>query len=485
MERERERLRCQFEKRQNLLMAGSILLILAGLFMFVCLFISMTDEEMGPVSWISCGIAGIWEVAMGIWGILIARERRVDFSRAEIIVYESKLGVGLAWALYGIGLLAAAAVFGFAMEDNGAALILAAVLALLLFGWAACWSDYRNRRILADDQRIWGTTAFGRNWDFSKSEIKEVRLKPSFGDFAAIGRNGEKLFRFEYNMRHAEELFTALEGKIPSWLGDAWREDKMEKWRQMNEIQWTPDQETEQTLHADRIRKGFRILVLVNVLLSILLFFFCPTDLLALKYQLLLIELIPLSYCIYAWVFDEVMFWLDANASKEWKRRHVGMGMAYLHGGVIMLFVTNGVLTRQVNYVTGEEKFWIGTVVLTAILWVITLFRTKKARLRKLTMGLVWFPFLVLAMGIMDASVLAVSQPVKENHYPAQIVGTRVDESDKWLDSYYVEVQLPEGETAEAEVSSSIYREINEGKPKVVCEHTGPFGMRFIAVHDP
>ena len=155
MERERERLRCQFEKRQNLLMAGSVLLILAGLFMFVCLFVSMTDEEMGPVSWISCGIAGIWEVAMGIWGILIARERRVDFSRAKIIVYESKLGVGLAWALYGIGLLAAAAVFGFAMADNGAALILAAVLALLLFGWAACWSDYRNRRILADDQRIW------------------------------------------------------------------------------------------------------------------------------------------------------------------------------------------------------------------------------------------------------------------------------------------------------------------------------------------
>ena len=60
-----------------------------------------------------------------------------------------------------------------------------------------------------------------------------------------------------------------------------------------------------------------------------------------------------------------------------------------------------------------------------------------------------------------------------------------MDESDKWLDSYYVEVQLPEGETAEAEVSSSIYREINEGKPKVVCEHTGPFGMRFIAIHDP
>lgn len=105
---------------------------------------------------------------MGIWGILIARERRVDFSRAKIIVYESKLGVGLAWALYGIGLLAAAAVFGFAMADNGAALILAAVLALLLFGWAACWSDYRNRRILADDQRIWGRYRFWKELGFLK-----------------------------------------------------------------------------------------------------------------------------------------------------------------------------------------------------------------------------------------------------------------------------------------------------------------------------
>lgn len=485
MEREKERLSRQFEKRQNLLLGGSILLLLIGLFMLVCLFFSVTDEEMGPASWLGCGVAGAGEFAIGVWGICIARERHVDFTGAEIIVYESKLGLVLGWLLYVIGLLMAALVFGYAITDDGAALILTGVMLLLLFGWAACCCDYRNRRILVNDERVWGTTAFGRSWVFSRSEIKEVALRMSLGSFEAKGRDGEKLFRFESNMHNAGTLFEALDGKVPPWVGEAWKVDKVENWRKLHEIQWTPDQETDQTRRADQIRKGFRILALVDVLLSIFLYFFCPGSILELKYRILLIELLPLAYCVYGWVFNEVMFWIDANASKEWKRRHVGMGPGYVHGALIMLFVTYGVLSLQTNYVAGEGVVWILIGALTALLWLITLFRTRKARLRKLTMALIWFPFLILSMGIVEAGLLAVSRPAEENHYPARIVETRKHTAGRGLPNYYAEIALPEGRVVEAEVSQSIYREINEGEPKVVCEHRGPFGIRFVAVHDP
>ena len=482
---EKERLNRQFEKRQDLLLGGSILLLLVGLFLLICLLFSVADEEAGPASWISLGIAGAGELAVGICGIRIARERTVDFSGARIIVYESKLGLVLGWLLYVIGLLMAVLVFGYAITDDGVALILTGVMLLLLFGWAACCCDYRNRRILVNEERVWGTTAFGRSWVFSRNEIKEVALKLSLGSFEAKGRDGKKLFRFESNMHNAGALFEALDGKVPPWVGEAWKADKVGNWRKLHEIQWTPDQETDQTRRADQIRKGFRILALVNVLFSVFLYFFCPGSILALKYRILLIELLPLAYCVYGWVFNEVMFWIDANASKEWKRRHVGMGLGYVHGALIMIFVTSEVLSWQMNYVAGEGVVWILIGALTALLWLVTLFRTRKARLRKLTMALIWFPFLILSMGIVEAGLLVVSKPAEENHYPALIVETREHTAGRGLPNYYVEVALPEGRVVEAEVSRSIYREINEGEPKVVCEHRGPFGIRFVAVHDP
>ena len=133
---------------------------------------------------------------------------------------------------------------------------------------------------------------------FSRSEIKEVALKLSLESFEAKGRDGKKLFRFESNMHNAGALFEALDGKVPPWVGEAWKADKVGNWRKLHEIQWTPDQETDQTRRADQIRKGFRILALVNVLFSVFLYFFCPGSILALKYRILLIELLPLAYCV-------------------------------------------------------------------------------------------------------------------------------------------------------------------------------------------
>lgn len=60
---EKERLNRQFEKRQDLLLGGSILLLLVGLFLLICLLFSVADEEAGPASWISLGIAGAGELA--------------------------------------------------------------------------------------------------------------------------------------------------------------------------------------------------------------------------------------------------------------------------------------------------------------------------------------------------------------------------------------------------------------------------------------
>ncbi len=55
---EKERLNRQFEKRQDLLLGGSILLLLVGLFLLICLLFSVADEEDSPASWVSFRIAG-------------------------------------------------------------------------------------------------------------------------------------------------------------------------------------------------------------------------------------------------------------------------------------------------------------------------------------------------------------------------------------------------------------------------------------------
>ena len=242
-----------------------------------------------------------------------------------------------------------------------------------------------------------------------------------------------------------------------------------------------------QTLRLTKIRLGYRSLLFTNLILFVFLFFLCPTSVISLKYQLLLIQLLPVSYFIYAWIFNQVMTWLplsDVNASADWKAKHIGMGFVYLHVGLCMFFVTDMTLSRHVNFVTGEWALYAGTVLLTVLFLLITIVRTKGMPHRILTPVLTAFFFLIYSLGTTMALILAVSPSSDVTHYPAETVRMWENEED-YFDDYYAEILLPDGTTAEVSLFHSIYEGLQEGESMVVCDHTGPLGIRFVSVHAP
>lgn len=480
---EQKRLRQQFNGRQKILLGSSIFLLLFGILTAVFALFYSVSGEMGGIFCLLCAMTGITDLFFAVWGIRLSGERTTDFSKAELIVYESRPFLAFAWICYFFGLFINLAVIAMTACESYSSILLFLFLLLFLFAWAAFFSSYRNRRILMDQNSVWGMTILGREYTFSRSQIHEVTLLPSLGGFVAKDASGRKLFRFENNMVHAEELFHNLGGTIPELFTEGWQM----QWKKASELQWDNSQETEHTQQAHKIRNGYRILFIVNLVLFVFFYIFCPTDILKQKYQLLLLQVLPLCYFIYAWRFHDVMVWLplpDINASGEWKKHHVGMGFAYIHVFLTMLFITSPILMIQVNFVTGEMSMWAAVLILTFLLFGISCRQTRKIPHRKLTLGACLFLFLIYSMGVIYALIPSISHPSSPTHYPAQAENLRIYEGRNG-DDYYGTILLPDGQKAEIEMTSSAYKALQNKEAMVVCDNEASFGIRYIYVHRP
>ena len=484
---ERTRLSHQFQNRHRSLTIASVLLLLLAVISLIAVFL-FTAAGTPFLCCLACAISAAGTGVAGIWALLISGRHETDFSGARIIVYESRLGLILGGLLYAAGLVLTFVTANMAACREGSSIIVSVISVLLFLGWAACVCDYRNRRILMNESRVWGATAFGRNWTFSKSKIHETGLQISAGGFIAKDASGRTLFRFENNMIHAKELFHALEGTLPEALTKDWDEQDLEDWKKAREEQWDPSQETEQNQQAGKIRRGYRILVFINLALFIFLFFFCPVSLIKGKYQFLLIQLLPVTYFIYGWIFNHVMTWMplsDMNASAEWKEKHAGMGFVFIHLGILLFLVTEMTLSPLLNYLAGGWIVYTGALLLTVVFLIITIRRTRGMPHRILTPVTAAFLFLIYSIGVMPALTLATAHSSKINHYPAEVVRLWEDEDSKYVDRYYSELLLPDGTKTEVRLFHSVYEDLLAGEDKTVCDQTGLFGIRFISVHDP
>lgn len=233
---ERTRLSHQFQNRHRSLTIASVLLLLLAVISLIAVFL-FTAAGTPFLCCLACAISAAGTGVAGIWALLVSGRHETDFSGARIIVYESRLGLILGGLLYAAGLVLTFATANMAACREGSSIIVSVISVLLFLGWAACVCDYRNRRILMNESRVWGATAFGRNWTFSKSEIYETGLQISAGGFIAKDASGRTLFRFENNMIHAKELFHALEGTLPEALTKDWDEQDLENWKKAREAQ--------------------------------------------------------------------------------------------------------------------------------------------------------------------------------------------------------------------------------------------------------
>lgn len=477
---EREHLYGQFSKRQTGMLIVSILFIVLGAG-------SLFFGGVGTVGQIlkgTCGwfliISGLGMTGLGVWGITFSRKREIEIPVYGIVVYETKLGLIIAWIAWGIGMIFAVVSFLMACCDESACWIPGICALIFLFGCIVCFSDYRQRRIIVSETIIAGATAFGKAYSYSKSEVYSLKLSESKGGYIACSADGKKIFGFENNMVHAEELYRELSGdRFAGW------QEAGEKVIAQLEVDWNPEDETWQTEHVKGIKKGLYCLFAVNVLLIIFLLFLCPNTVMKFKYRLLVVELQPLSFIIYGWIFSDVIKWTgaaDNSVTREWKEKHISMAPAYIFIFINLLLVTT-ILFTKVNLIAGESHLYVLMGILTAVLWGITVLRTPKIPFRKLTLGIHLFVVLVLSMGIVYGMVLVFARPAEYTHYPAQIVKTSVSRGKST--SYYATVILADSRKKSVEVTHSTYEDIEHGKQKVVCENESIWGMRFVTLHDP
>lgn len=423
-------------------------------------------------------------IAVGIWGISFSRRRELDFTSLELLVCEKKTISVCAWFAYFSGLVLMLFSFFLACADESSCLIAALSGMAVLFSGILLFSSYRNRRITIHGNQIIGANILGQTYSYSKSDINDIRFALATGGYKIFDNYNKMLFRFETNMKNADKLFAALDGSSYCDFTASVAETK-HKLQQKFEINWNTDNESWQTQHAKKITTAFRVLVVVNVLLTIFLFFICPSTLLKFKYRILLIQIQPLLYFFFAWIFNQSVSWLgtkDANASEEWKMKHVSLGWGFVHGALILIFLSSDILPIKVNLVSNATTVYMAEIVLTVILGGISFFRAYKMPGKIITAIIIGFASVSTAMGLIPAAIYAAADPASNTHYPAQILSTKESRS-RYNTSYYARVRLRDGRKHVIEISSPTYNDIESGAAKLVCENTAPFDIIFVSLH--
>ena len=296
---EEKKLQKQFRERQITMLLSSVLLIFMGI---LFLLLGVTTENSASNN-ITCIIVGIALTGLGIWGISLSKRQAFQIPHAEILVYENKMGLAIAWFFYLVGIFGVIKLFAIGCDGGEGSWLFSIFSLMSLLLAIFIFSDYRKRMIAMSGDTVWGVNAWGRPYIFQKSDIGKISLCIS-GGYLIRNRDGKKLLRFEYNMVHAEALYARLEvGQYVSCNDpNLFRDQRAER------LEWNPDDETWQTAYIKEIKGGFNLLVIVNTVLTFALLIWLET-VIQLKYRLFLVELQPLSYAVYACIFNEVVIW--------------------------------------------------------------------------------------------------------------------------------------------------------------------------------
>lgn len=474
-----KKLEKQFRGRQITMLLSSVLIIFIGI-IFLLLGVAAENIAGNNITFITSGVALI---GLGAWGISLSKRQKFQIPCAEILVYETRKRLTAAWCFYLIGIFGMVVTFGDGCDGGEFSWLFSIFSLMILFFVMFMFSDYRKRIITVSGDTVWGVNAWGRPYTFQKSDIGRISLCSIGGSYLIQDREGKKMLRFESNMVHAIELYCRLE--VDKYV--SWYEPSLLKRQQAERLEWNPGDETWQTNHIKEIKRAFQILVSVNSILTFGLLIWLKTFI-QLKYRLFLVELQPLSYAVYACIFNETAIWQpmgDMNASGDWKKKHFSMTPAYVHTGVIFLFLTAGVMEEQVNIIRGEGKYLFCVFLLCVILSVITSMRIRTQKSKGTALLCAVLFSLTLSLGIVPGALMA---SIRQNvHYPAEIVSVHFDRGAgrRVGSSYRAAVILSDGSQTSVDISKYNYDDIQEGKEKVVCESEGMFGIRFVTIHDP
>ncbi len=478
---ELERINHKLGERKILPLTGSILLIfLSVIFIGEAVWLRINFK----IHWLYffLGICfALTKIIFGIWGVHIFKTRIIDYFGVELVVYEPELKDGsFMWFFYFISLVIEFFAVILLIKEDIACLVVEIIANLFLSFWFIYFECIRNRRIFLTEQYVCGVTTFGTSYKFKRTEIKKIVYYTAFKTYLAKGDNDKKLFYFEKNMINGDELLQILKNEIPGKIkrDRRWARNKNEE----QPLQWSEDQESWQTRYVDVIRRGFRSLKAINLIITILLFFLF-TDL-SIWYRILIIQLLPVIYFFYGWIFNDVMIWnmfSDLKASEEWKKKHISMlSISYF---LFVFFLLSGLFFSNINILEGENKFWGSVLLLVLLLLGITAIRIKKQSKKISSLAIAAFMYFIFAWGVLYAMLPVTSHPSSFTHYPAQVTNFHVNKTHK-IEFYHAEIILLNGEKKSINVSSDIYNKIEQGIPMVVCDRTTPLGIRYILLHE-
>lgn len=483
MDKQKQR---QFEDRHLLVMFMNCLLLLVGgcCLLMGGMFVIAAQGGLlyGPL----LILFGSFTVFTGVNGIKIAGRKPHIYPLEHIMSCQREYVRLLYWYCLLAGFVFSVLAFGMAVTEDPWCMVWILLATMHLLGFLKQYKGYRSFCILGQENQVYGMYASGKAFRFSISEVGNIRqLSKTYGTlvrYVVYDYEGRKLLSFHNRLKGGKQVLDVLCGER---YGCCWIADDYQALQKKIARQWDEAEEkigrTWQHDSVGKIRKGYYVLVITNILITVFLLLLCSNDWISGKYRLFIIEIQPVCYLIYLWVFrDVVVLGYNRFVSKEWKENHISLDLGYMHIFFIFLFLTAGYFSKEINLIEGAERVYIAGGLCAVLLWGITALRLRRRPI--MVLWLVWAGFIVLIMtiGICQASLYAISKPVK--HYPAQVIDTRASLGRH--NYYYATVKLEGIGEKELNIFKSDYEEIQNGVKKVICEREAPGGIKMVLLHD-
>ncbi|MCM1496335.1 MAG: hypothetical protein NC089_11130 [Bacteroides sp.] len=497
-EKDREEQEKRFEKTWiGTLVISILLLVLSALCMGAGgLFLFLFQDAETIHSGIALMSLGLLHIPLAIWGISISKKRQAD-AGFGILIYDSGLSYKVVLACLWLVSICALAVFLLSVLLCIAAVvpgIIFSIMSAAFFFWTYyLFAARRNTRVVLQGTTIEQINAFGRRRVYDKTEIKRVLRNAPIH----VGAHGYQCCGWEVYGQNDKKLFTLSETMVNFPAVEPFFEGKIEEWQEA--MEWKTEQELAeasgssfQRKHLKQIQIAAWILFAVDLLLgAIVVLIYRNTDWIKMKYYFLIMELLPLTFFLFAWMFRDVVVWDDDSGRYLWVQTKKSRLKRYVNISVMMmmLILCNLVLvimplTIQMVCIKGSLSIFFLWVVYALILILISFGCVGKKRLKLYTQ---WFFILffsaVTAWGMTDTTFFFTSKAAK--HYAAEVVKTGESHSYRRGTSYYVVVMLKDGAEQRIRVAKSVYQAAERGESLVICEREGILDTEFVTVHLP
>lgn len=452
---------------------------------------------------------GLVHMFLAIWGISFSHKKQADACSNGVLIYASGPSHKVVLVCFWIVSTCALAVFLISIlvciADMIPGIIFGIMSAASFFLIYYLLSARRNIRVVLQGTTIEQINAFGRRRVYDKTEIKKV-IKNAPINVGAYGYrycgwevydwNDEKLFTLSETMVNFSAVEPFFEGKIRDFQEsnegkevEEWKETEAGKTEQaLTEASGSSFQQT----HLKQIQIAAWVLFTVDLLIgTTVVLIYRNTDWIKSKYYFLIMELLPLTFFLFAWIFRDVVVWDDDSGRYLWVHKRAEVPKRYVNISVMLmvLILCNMLLAMRplqilLECIRGGLSMFFLWLVFALILILISFGCVGRKRLKLYTQWCFILIFsAITAWGMTDITFLLTAKA--PDHYAAEVVKTGESHSHRGGTSYYVVVILENGTEQRIQVAKSVHSAAERGEPLVVCEREGILNTEFVTVHVP